>query len=68
MADEKTPREQLLEKQIKILVERQRSLMALQGSEKPSEAAKGLFPIEKEDLVRGIIMREVLGPPKGLEG
>lgn len=68
MADEKTPREQLLEKQLKILVERQRSLMDRQASEKSSKTSKGLFPIEKDDLVRGIIMREVLGPPKGLEG
>lgn len=68
MTDEKTPREQLLEKQIKILVERHRQLMAGKDTRKPSEVSRGLFPIEKDDLIRGVIMKEILGPPKGMEG
>ncbi len=66
MAEEKTAREKLLEHQIRILADRQRNLEA-EAKTTEKKPSKALFPIESDELVKGIIMREVLGPPKGLE-
>lgn len=64
---DKITREQVLEKQIEILLKREQYLLKQMQryKEKPSE--RDLLSIKREDLVKGIIMREILGPPKALE-
>lgn len=65
MAEGKTNQELLLEKQLKILLAKERmaeqTARAIRGSNKK-------FELGKDDLVKGIILREILGPPKASEG
>jgi len=65
MAEGKTNNEIILEKQLKILLAEER---ALQMSARKISKGNMKFSFGKEDLVKGIILREILGPPKASEG
>lgn len=65
MAEGKTYQELKLDKQLKqFLVEEQAMKMAA----KKIQEGEMKFSLQKDDLVRGIILREILGPPKASEG
>ena len=65
MAEGKTNNEIMLEHQLKILLAEERALR-LNARKISAEDMK--FSFGKEDLVKGIILREILGPPKASEG
>jgi len=65
MAEGKTNNEIMLEHQLKILLAEERA-MKLNSRKISAEDMK--FSFGKEDLVKGIILREILGPPKASEG
>lgn len=65
MAEGKTNNEIMLEHQLKILLAEERALK-MNARRISSEDMK--FSFGKEDLVKGIILREILGPPKASEG
>lgn len=65
MAEGKTDQEILLELELKkLLVAEKRAQMEDRRNIKDSSA----FTLTKDDLVKGIILREILGPPKSSEG
>ena len=65
MAEGKTTQEIILEKQLKILLAEERALR--QAGRRISSGDMN-FSIEKDDLIKGIILREILGPSKASEG
>ena len=65
MAEGKTNQEIILEKQLKILLAEER---ALKQAGRRFSSGEMKFSIEKDDLIKGIILREILGPPKASEG
>ncbi len=65
MAEGKTNQEIMMENQLKMLLAKERA--AKKAARKISEEGKR-FSLDKDDLVKGIILREVLGPPKATEG
>lgn len=65
MAEGKTNNEIMLEHQLKVLLAEER---ALKMKARNVSAGDINFSFGKEDLVKGIILREILGPPKSSEG
>ena len=65
MAEGKTNSEIILEHQLKIILAEER---ALKMNARKISAEDMKFSFGKEDLVKGIILREILGPPKASEG
>ncbi|MCD6322818.1 MAG: hypothetical protein J7L77_07300 [Clostridiales bacterium] len=65
MAEGKTNSEIILEHQLKILLAEER---ALKMNVRKISTGDMQFSFGKEDLVKGIILREILGPPKASEG
>jgi len=65
MAEGKTNNEIILEKQLKILLAEERALNQMAQRVSSGDMT---FSFGKEDLVKGIILREILGPPKASEG
>ena len=65
MAEGKTNNEILLEKQLKILMAEER---AMNQRARKISVGNTKFSFGKDDLVKGIILREILGPPKASEG
>lgn len=65
MAEGKTNQELLLERQLKILMAEERAINRVARQVK-NRSAKITF--KKRDIVNGIIMREILGPPKAYKG
>ena len=65
MAEGKNAQELELEMQLKALLAEER--IAQHNAAKVA-AGDFEFTLEKDDLVKGIILREVLGPPKAFEG
>ena len=65
MAEGKTNQELLMELQLKkLLMEEREARYKARNIVKSNNA----FTFNKEDLVKGIILREILGPPKSSEG
>lgn len=65
MAEGKTNQDILLELELKkLLIAEKRAQMEDRRNIKDSSA----FTLTKDDLVKGIILREILGPPKSSEG
>lgn len=54
-----------MERQLKILMAEERAINKVARQDK-NRSTK--FTFKKKDLVNGIIMREVLGPPKAYKG
>lgn len=65
MAEGKTNNEIILEQQLNILLAEER---ALKQNARKIAVGDMKFSFGKEDLVKGIILREILGPPKASEG
>ena len=65
MAEGKSLEELRLQNQLKELLAKER---AAKHAARRIAAADTKFSIDRDDLVKGIIMREVLGPPKAFEG
>ena len=65
MAEGKTNQELFLEKQLKILLVKER--IAKQAAQEIRTSTMK-FSLHREDLVKGIILREILGPSKANEG
>ena len=65
MAEGKTFQELKLENQLKAILAEER---AAKHAAKMIASGDMKFSVEKDDLVKGIILREVLGPPKAFEG
>ena len=65
MAEGKSREELMLEDKLNILLAQER---AAKRKATAVSVDLGAFKIEKEDIVKGIVLKEILGPPKGLEG
>jgi len=65
MAEGKSKEELMLEDQLSILLARER---AAKRKATTQNVDLGAFSFKKEDIVKGIVLKEILGPPKGLEG
>jgi len=65
MAEGKTNNELMLERQLKILMAEER---AMNQRARTLSAGNTKFSFGRDDLVKGIILREILGPPKASEG
>jgi len=65
MAEGKTNQELLLELELKKLLIAEREA---QFEARSLSRSSNKFTLERDDLVKGIILREILGPPKALEG
>ncbi len=65
MAEGKSRKELMLEEQLKNLLAEER---AAKNKVRTLRADFGAFEIKAEDIPKGIILKEILGPPKGLEG
>ncbi len=65
MAEGKTLQELKIENQLKAILAEERAMKRVAG-----RIASGdyKFSIKKDDLIKGIVLREVLGPPKAFEG
>jgi len=64
MAEGKSDNELMLEEQLRILLEEERSAM---NKARAVQADFKEFDIKAEDIRKGIILKEILGEPKGLE-
>ena len=65
MAVGKTLEELRLEKQLKELLAAERA--AKRAAARKLNPQEYQFEIKKDDLVKGIVLREILGPPKAFE-
>ena len=65
MSEIKNDRQAILEQQLKALIAEEK---ATQQAARSIAAGEMKFELDRDDLVKGIILREVLGPPKALEG
>jgi len=65
MAEGKSKKELMLEGQLKMLLAEER---AAKNKVRTIQADFGAFEIKAEDIRKGIILKEILGTPKGLEG
>ena len=64
MPEGKSEKELMLEKQLKILLAEER---IAKMKVRTIQADSGAFEIKAEDIRKGIILKEILGKPKGLE-
>ena len=65
MPEGKSKEELILEGQLKILLAQER---AAKNRVRTTQVDFGAFEIKEEDIRKGIILKEILGTPKGLEG
>lgn len=65
MAEGKNAQELKLEMQLKALLAEER---IAKHTARKAAAGELKFTLERDDIVKGIILREVLGPPKAFEG
>lgn len=64
MAEGKSKEELMLEDQLKIIMAEERKAKRRASSE---AVELGIFEIDKEDVVKGIVLKEILGLPKAFE-
>lgn len=65
MAEGKTNQELLIELELRKLLKNEREIQSAADNIKNCSNS---FTLGREDLVKGIILREILGPPKAIEG
>lgn len=65
MAEGKSRKELMLEEQLKNLLAEER---AAKNKVNTIQADSKAFDIKAEDIRKGIILKEILGTPRGLEG
>lgn len=64
MAEGKSREEILLEEKLEIALAKERAAKIRAAS---SKQELGFLDIKKEDIVKGIVLKEILGTPKGFE-
>ena len=64
MAEGKSNEELMLEEQLKILLAEER---IAKSKAQAGQLDLGLFRFDAEDIRKGIVLKEILGTPKGLE-
>lgn len=65
MAEKKSLEELRLQNKLKELIAQEQAAKQVAGKAATGDVE---FSIDRDDLVKGIILREVLGPPKAFEG